>query len=669
MNKLNSNYKSAGIKKSFLITVGIFLLVILIINLIIKDPSFKNLVEQASYELKSNQPELAEKTYLKLIYSDTSNIDFHYNYLHTHFEIPKKKRIDKNETIYRNDNSIISYYTGLSQSQKKETADIGNYGMGLINVSLKNYKPALEFYFKVENKNLKYLNNSIGFIYRNSDSIDLSERYFRKEIQNHGNLSGAYSNLIEILYSKEDYNQLYNLLKDKEASKHFSYRIERAVYFHRLDVINYLRTVFKLLLDWANVWGSIAAFFIMMIWIVYLRKLDIFEAEKWHYIVFTVVLGMLFSFATDFFSDFNHIIFHFNLSGGIINDFLYCVFGIGCIEEFVKIIPLLILLRFTKIINEPYDYILYASVSALGFAFVENLLYFDESSLHIIHGRALVAVVSHMFDSSIIAYGLILNHYKRKNNRYLNFLLFFFLAALAHGFYDFWLINETVNDFSMITFIFFIISLLVWIRFINNALNYSSFFDEQKTIDASKLQDYLIYSLSSVLMFEYIAMAFNYGQRVANNSLWTSVYSGTYLIAILSSSLSKLKLKQNNWEPINIRTFESNDYDNIIGETLVISPFSYNSQSEYLPNEGKIVKRIIVSKEEPDWYLVKLSKPGYSQTFCKEYVIIKTKNTNERLHTGLKRFVAFCLVYDRENLENVELKRSDFKFCGWATTI
>jgi protease PrsW len=671
MNKVRDNYKSAeillGIKKSFYVTVGVFLLIILIINVISKDPFFNDLKEQVRFELKSNQPELAEMTYLKLISKDTNNVELHYKYIQTHFEIPKEKRINKYETKYRNDSPIITYYTTLSESSKIEIADIGNYGTGLIHVSLKEYDTALTFYAKVKNENLIYLNNSIGYIYKKKDSIALAEQYFRKEIKNNGNLDGAYSNLIGILYGKMDYNQLHDLLKDKEAGKHFSYRIERTVYFHRLEALNYIGIIFKQVFDWANMWGSIAAFLIMMIWIVYLRKLDVFEAEKWSFIVFTAVLGMLFSFATDFFTDINHIIFHFNLSGGVINDFFYCVFGIGFIEEFVKIIPLLLLLRFTKIINEPYDYILYASVSALGFAFVENLLYFDESSLHIIHGRALTAVVSHMFFSSIIAYGLILNRFKKKRNKYINLLLFFLLAALAHGFYDFWLINETVNGFSFITTIFFILNLIVWIRFINNALNYSSFFDEQKTIDASKLQNYLIYSLSAVLMFEYIALAFNYGPKVANNSLWTSLYSGTYLIAILSSSLSKLKLKQNKWEPINLSNFESSDYDNIIGEKLDLRPFSYNPEGDYLPNEGQIVKRIRISKEEPAWYLVKLNKPGYSHTFSKEYIIIKTKNKNERLHKGLKRFVAFGLVYEKEDLENIELKRSDFKVCGWAT--
>ena len=87
------------------------------------------------------------------------------------------------------------------------------------------------------------------------------------------------------------------------------------------------------------------------------------------------------------------------------------VFGIGVIEEFVKFVPFLIILKFTKIINEPIDYIMYASLSALGFAFVENFNYFDDGSINIIHSRALTASIAHMVFSSLVVYGLILAKY------------------------------------------------------------------------------------------------------------------------------------------------------------------------------------------------------------------------------------------------------------------
>ena len=47
----------------------------------------------------------------------------------------------------------------------------------------------------------------------------------------------------------------------------------------------------------------------------------------------------------------------------------------GLSEEIIKIIPVLIILKTTKFINEPIDYIIYSSISALGFAFIENIQY------------------------------------------------------------------------------------------------------------------------------------------------------------------------------------------------------------------------------------------------------------------------------------------------------
>ena len=85
------------------------------------------------------------------------------------------------------------------------------------------------------------------------------------------------------------------------------------------------------------------------------------------------------------------------------NDFIYCILGIGAIEELMKIIPLFLVMFFSKQLKEPIDYVVFASISALGFAFIENLIYFDEAGLKTIQGRSLSSTVTHMFNSSLIA--------------------------------------------------------------------------------------------------------------------------------------------------------------------------------------------------------------------------------------------------------------------------
>ena len=64
-----------------------------------------------------------------------------------------------------------------------------------------------------------------------------------------------------------------------------------------------------------------------------------------------------------------------HLNGHPVNDIIFCIGGIGFIEELVKLIPFLLILRFTSIARKPVDYIVIASACGLGFSFFENLMY------------------------------------------------------------------------------------------------------------------------------------------------------------------------------------------------------------------------------------------------------------------------------------------------------
>lgn len=654
-------------KKSIYITIGTFILVIFLVNKFLGTPTFKKLTDKAKFEEKSNQPELAEQTLLRILVKDTFNIEKHYQYINMHFNIPAKKKVGKYTKDYRDDKPIQIFYNALAESSDSSLVDLGNYGRGLIEVNFENYNWALTEFRKVKNTGLKYLNNSIGNAYIQLDSIKQAEIYFRKEIENKGNLDGAYSNLFELLFDYGKTNEINQLLKNREALKYIPSRVEQSIYFKNFQLVDYSKHIIKKVFSDFNIWGFLAAFLIMGSWIMYLRKIDIFDVEKWRNIIFAVSLGMIFCFLTFPLTDFIKLVLEFKLDGNLINDFFYCVFGIGAIEEFVKIIPLLIILRFTKIINEPFDYILYASLSALGFAFIENIIYFSEHNLQIIHGRALTAVVCHMFDSSIIAYGLILNKYKRHRNRYLNFIIFFLLAALAHGFYDFWLINKSASTFSSLTFIFLLASMFMWNSFKNNALNQSAFYDKDISINGEKIQDYLLYSLAGVLLFEYVALAFKFSPNVANDGLFSSISSGTFLLIFLVGNLSKFTLTKGEWAPINYWGKEEKvNYDQIVGTELKLNRFTNNDYTiDYLSNSGKIVKRVTVSKE-PDWYLVKLDVVIQINAFYGDTVLIRTKEKEQQIEIGKKLFIAFYIIPLEVNLENEDFQRTEFKFCGWA---
>jgi len=294
------------------------------------------------------------------------------------------------------------------------------------------------------------------------------------------------------------------------------------------------------------------SFCISLIWLLYIIKLDVFEKEKKRYIVLILLLSIVITC----FSEIPYGVIHklgFTNSELPAYSFIYSVFGIGLIEETIKFIPFLILLKFTKAINESYDYIFYASAAALGFAFVENALYLNNYGLDIINTRALYATVAHMTFSSVIAYGLFLIKFKKtKLNAVLVFMVFYLLAMLSHGFYDFWLINKAVSNFEGVTTLFFLATVHVWFVMKNNTINNSNFYNKDISIDNDKIKMYLIISLLSLFMSSYIYVAFAWDAQKANSFFLKSVFSYGYILLYLIATLSRFNLIHGILKPIRV---------------------------------------------------------------------------------------------------------------------
>lgn len=227
--------------------------------------------------------------------------------------------------------------------------------------------------------------------------------------------------------------------------------------------------------------GILVAFSISVIWMIYLRKVDIFEPERWIHILIVFVMGSITTFAVFPISRFIKSL-GFSLNGQLVNDFIYCIVGIGMVEELVKMIPFLIIIQFKKIVNEPFDFILNAAVSALGFAFIENSLYIKKSGFYAINGRALLSTVAHMTFSSVIGYSFLIASCRRPGKHCYYILGGFLLASLMHGLYDFWLINPIAKKLNGLSLIFFILTTHFWFTLKNKAIKASFFYDESRNL-------------------------------------------------------------------------------------------------------------------------------------------------------------------------------------------
>jgi RsiW-degrading membrane proteinase PrsW (M82 family) len=275
------------------------------------------------------------------------------------------------------------------------------------------------------------------------------------------------------------------------------------------------------------------AFLVSYFWYRYISWLDLFEKEHAAATLATFIMASMTVFLVWPITGFIQNIFDFHLNDEPWNDWWYCVFVIGLVEEVVKIIPFLIMLKFTKQINEPFDYILYASICALGFAFVENILYLQSTNLTAIHARALYASLAHMFDTSLIAYGMAMARYKWPRFRKWALPVMLIVAAFAHGFYDFWLINPVLR-FPLITSLFFIISMHLWVVMKNNLVNLSPFFDPENKIDGRQIRYRIVNGLLAIFYLAYVVQFLMTNTPSANEYLLEAWLWNVYILLFIA---------------------------------------------------------------------------------------------------------------------------------------
>jgi len=595
----------------------------------------------------------ADKLYQGLIKTDGKNIDLHYKYIRNFF----------NSHILKKDTQrLFHFYDSLKINHDISIQDNVLYALGLAYSFLNEYDRSIKELNKVHNQNLKYVNNSLGWCYMRLGNFKKAEEHLKREIANKGNTEGAYQNLTVVYQKTRQELKLEKLINDPNAANYISVKVKKEFYFRNGKLLNYFTTIFFSMVSSTNRYGLLGALCILLIWTIYLRKLDLYESEKWTTTMLTVFLGMFFAQFTFLLNDFNELILKNTLTGGFWNDFIYCFLGIGAVEEFVKIIPLLIILLFTKEINEPIDYLKYASLSAVGFAFSENLVYFQTDVLHIIPSRALICVTGHMFYSAVIAYGIMLAKYRKHRYPFLTYIIAFTIASFFHGFYDFWLINQKVHVFSKLSLVFFVFSTTAWIVLINNCLNNSPFYDEKKVINVTKFRDYLFAALIAIFIITFILITIKEGPRQGNKALLQETLIGLIILPIVVRNMSNIKILRNYW------SFHSYPhlfikYEHIIGNEIRISipnpDITWTTTAEL---KGKIVSRKVISND-PNCFLVELRNDLGTQNLNSSYVYLlpKGKWSDKKLS---KLFKSHILIPSLNHPKKEKLEKGHMQFGG-----
>ncbi len=297
---------------------------------------------------------------------------------------------------------------------------------------------------------------------------------------------------------------------------------------------------------------ALISFLISFTWIFYFYKIDLFELEKKHHLIITFLLGTAIPFSIYPIHDYVYDPLGISNSEDPVYSFLFFVFGVGFLEEVIKFIPvLLVFFLFKKAINEPLDYVKYICISALGFAFGENIEYALHYGGYVLLGRSILSVPAHMFFSSIFIYGLM--EYKYDNKSWHNVVQYMFLGMLAHGMYDFLLSFESRLMAELTNVIFFMIVISAFANILNNCLNLSPFYSPKKTIDQQKIRMYLFRFymgiIFSILIFTTVVENI---ETTIYLCLWFLFWEA-WILYILIVRLSRFSIISNHKAKIRIK--------------------------------------------------------------------------------------------------------------------
>lgn len=464
---------------------------------------------------------------------------------------------------------------------------------------------------------------------------------YKREIKLNSDYPKTYPDLY-LAYARTSKKDFKEFIVNRKNAQHLDQDRLVVDYFNLGEYALYFKTIYtRSFLD-LNFFAVIAGLIISIVWMIFLRNMDFFNKERWIDLIIVFVGGALFTNLCLFLYHTAKYDWGIDLNGEFWNDFIYCFGVIGFSEELVKLIPWILFAVFTKRLKEPFDYILYASVAALGFAFTENLAYLEEPQR--IVTRSITSTGMHMFAASLVAYCMVLAKYKYKTKRakIIAPIVGFVLACFAHGFYDFWIISKSALGLGIITTIFFLLTIHIWFYMINNSTNHSSFFDK-KLLRINENIEFLSISILGIILLQYVILSIEYGAHSANSMLQ---YGTTFTIGFLlyvTFILSNFKAIQGKWmkysfplaklisEYISIPFSGSISNENHTGLQLrIFCPKNNKYVGTQFPVSGHCERKITINKDE-NWYVFRMNAGLDLLGFNSHMIILKPKSNQDEL--------------------------------------
>ncbi len=140
-------------------------------------------------------------------------------------------------------------------------------------------------------------------------------------------------------------------------------------------------------------------------------------------------------------------------SGDILQTFILAFGVVGFSEELVKFVCVMLFAYPWKAFDEPLDGIVYTVMVGMGFATIENLIYSNLYGLDTVILRAFTAVPAHAAIAIFMGYHIGLAKFRTSSKGLFHLFLGFVGAVLIHGAYDFFLLQNSIPQLSMLALV------------------------------------------------------------------------------------------------------------------------------------------------------------------------------------------------------------------------
>lgn len=476
--------------------------------------------------------------YRALVQANPNDVKLHRGYLVAYFAQPK--HVGRDQT--RDDTGILGYYDALTRSTDPVLADLGNYGLGLAWSLQDDHRRAVDYFARVRNQSMAFLNNSFGYSLDRLGRTAEAERRYEAELALGGNTAGAASNLASLLLTARRVGELRALAMRPGVTGTLPYRIERFLAIEDLRLGAYVWSMLKAHV--VGFQGFAGAALLLGVWFVFVRRIDVFEPEPLVPVLGCLLGGMLSTLPARVLYDVLDFGLGFQANGNPLTDLAFSVLGIGLVEELVKILPVLMVIGFTREVDESVDYFVYASLSGLGFAFVENLSYFDGWGPSLIVGRGLVSVPLHMAMTSLAVYGLFYARYRRKRYPVLWFVASFSAACAIHGLFDFFLITKgLLHEMAGLSIVVFLWTLIAYRNAIHCGLNLSEHGDRRRL----NLTAGLSAGIGLTFVVQYLTIAYQFGVANANRDVGVKGFALAWIVVMTVALLGTFVVEKGRW--------------------------------------------------------------------------------------------------------------------------